>query len=440
TEQLEPVHEIPWFLDKSRLAEFGITTNTAEEIPNALKRSGLSCSSGSVMQRAIASCRLEFPSTTGPNQIGSFLSEHRRSVPLIVAFCNRLSYNGRLVPKRPANPLQPLPTFAWANIPGIQKRLGPSWLNTIEADAIVDWLSRRQQEIEQAYEGRTLEDLVAIITPFAAQSNDLKRKIRQTWPRMVVGTVNSLQGAEREIVLFSPTYDRRHQKTFFFNRNSHMLNVAVSRAKDSFVVFGDMYNFKRGDDPIGLLSRFLYADPANEITDVVTPKRDKIPKSEISRLRSLAEHRRTLKEAFEVAQQRVVVVSPFISIHAIRADGIEALASAAIQRGIEVTVYTDCDLDRDESRALRDASKKGRACLRAAGVVLKVCKQVHSKSLIVDSDTLVEGSFNWLSAVRNSQSKFHRLEASWCYHGPTAAKEIYSYLKELDTQLVPDDE
>jgi hypothetical protein len=35
----------------------------------------------------------------------------------------------------------------------------------------------------------------------------------------------------------------------------------------------------------------------------------------------------------------------------------------------------------------------------------------------VDKETIVEGSFNWLSAARDSQSQFHRLNSSLRYQG-----------------------
>jgi superfamily I DNA and/or RNA helicase len=56
---------------------------------------------------------------------------------------------------------------------------------------------------------------------------------------MTVGTVHSLQGAERLLVIFSPTYSKDSDGGFM-DRSPSMLNVAASRAKDNFLVFGDM--------------------------------------------------------------------------------------------------------------------------------------------------------------------------------------------------------
>ena len=56
---------------------------------------------------------------------------------------------------------------------------------------------------------------------------------------MTVGTVHALQGAERDVVIFSPVYSK-HADGGFIDLSPSMLNVAVSRAKDAFLVFGDM--------------------------------------------------------------------------------------------------------------------------------------------------------------------------------------------------------
>jgi len=84
---------------------------------------------------------------------------------------------------------------------------------------------------------------------------------------MTVGTVHSLQGAERLLVIFSPTYSRDADGGFM-DRSPSMLNVGVSRAKDNFLVFGDMSIFNPIDtgSPRGLLASFLLAEESNAIS------------------------------------------------------------------------------------------------------------------------------------------------------------------------------
>lgn len=57
-----------------------------------------------------------------------------------------------------------------------------------------------------------------------------KHRIEET---ITVGTVHALQDAERKLILFSSVYSKyRDAKEFFFDYDSYMLNVAVSRVKD----------------------------------------------------------------------------------------------------------------------------------------------------------------------------------------------------------------
>ncbi|MBN4752353.1 hypothetical protein H3264_26350, partial [Escherichia coli] len=83
---------------------------------------------------------------------------------------------------------------------------------------------------------------------------------------LTVGTVHSLQGAERAIVLFSPVYSK-HEDGRFLDSNSTILNVAVSRAKDSFLVFGDMdlIEMQPAFSPQGLLAKYLFSTDNNAL-------------------------------------------------------------------------------------------------------------------------------------------------------------------------------
>lgn len=58
--------------------------------------------------------------------------------------------------------------------------------------------------------------------------------------QITIGTVHSLQGAERDIVLFSNVYAGDDKVDVpFADKQDSILNVAVSRAKRTFVLFGD---------------------------------------------------------------------------------------------------------------------------------------------------------------------------------------------------------
>ena len=89
-------------------------------------------------------------------------------------------------------------------------------------------------------------------------SEALKKELGETADKIVVGTVHALQGAERNIILFSPTYGVGYSTTAFFDRGKNMMNVAVSRAKDSFIVIGNTALFNPdNDNPSGILAKHI---------------------------------------------------------------------------------------------------------------------------------------------------------------------------------------
>lgn len=61
-----------------------------------------------------------------------------------------------------------------------------------------------------------------------------------------MGTAHKLQGAERDIILFSSTWRYSDKsKTSFIDNSKSIINVVISRAKQSIYVFGDSESFKK---------------------------------------------------------------------------------------------------------------------------------------------------------------------------------------------------
>lgn len=53
-----------------------------------------------------------------------------------------------------------------------------------------------------------------------------------------VGTVHKFQGAEKNLIIYSTTYDCMDGNWSFIVKNKNLMNVAVSRSKMSIWVFG----------------------------------------------------------------------------------------------------------------------------------------------------------------------------------------------------------
>jgi hypothetical protein len=436
--QLEPVWNLTTSIDIGNMHENHVVT-TNDDVDTFFS-TGLSASRGSLMQVAQQASKYQKSDERGPLERGMFLAEHRRCVPEIVQYCNSLAYQGRLVPMRPRLADYPLPHLGYAHIPGQSRHIAGSRDNAEEAHVIAQWIVEHRDTLTSQYPEENLEDIIAIITPFKRQTSLLKRILQEkgiTEP-IDVGTIHVLQGAERPIVLFSSVYGVNDSPPFFFDR-SNMLNVAVSRAKDSFLVFGNMNHFHQQDSRVasGVLARFLFADARNEITDISLPVRHDMTLSATHpHLDTLEAHRTALTEGLRHAQHAVRIVSPYISAHAIDADRLPSLIHDAVKRGVTITVYFDPQLNSDEHGVKKPIAVRGIRMLREGGAHVKEVRSEHSKTLMIDHTVLIEGSFNWLSASRDNQSRYHRRERSLRYEGKDVGEVIAKIIHETESRVL----
>ncbi len=430
--QLEPVWSVPRHADHGNVIRAGLAKSGDQRRISKLENLGVLASSGSLMNRALCVCAVAMPNGTG-----IFLSEQRRSVPAIVAFSNALSYGGLLKAKRKELSVRSFPAFGYAHVRGFCSASGKSRLNRPEAESIAQWLNTHRTLIEETYSA-PIYNVIAVITPFTAQMRYLRKLLHPRYPAMTIGTANALQGAERPIVIFSPVYDQSQSRERVFDRRPNMLNVAVSRAKDSFLVFGDMGIFGvEGSLPSSVLARFLFADPANELTEIEPYPIVEVAESSIRRISTLDEHREILLRALRSAQREVLIVSPTISQFAIEFDRLDHEIRDACARGVHVAVYTDNLLDFDrETNKVREPAEAGRATIVGAGAELLITDRIHNKTLVTDDHEIVEGSFNWLSAVRKAGSQHQKYEVSYQYSGNDAKRLIRLCRDELSQRVI----
>lgn len=74
--------------------------------------------------------------------------------------------------------------------------------------------------------------------------------------------------------------------------------------------------------------------------------------------------------------------------------------------------------------------------LSAWGVQVVKTKRVHSKALWIDQDMLIEGSFNWLSAVRQPNSPWCRYETSLIFRGDKVVEMIKKLKEDLEKRIL----
>lgn len=327
-------------------------------------------------------------------------------------------------------------------VPAIQAN-GGSRYNTFEAETIAAWLAAHKEDIERHYD-KPLHTLVGVVTPFSAQVSAIKSSLRNLdincngdESSLTVGTVHSLQGAERAIVLFSPVYSK-HEDGGFIDSDSSMLNVAVSRAKDSFLVFGDMdlFEIQPGSSPRGLLAKYLFASTSNALQFEYKERQDlSTAQTQISTLNGVEQHDAFLNQTFNAIGKSITIVSPWLTWQKLEQTGFLASMTQARARGVDITVVTDktfntehADFEKrkEKHQRLNDAVEK----LNEMGIVTKLVNRVHSKIVIGDEGLLCIGSFNWFSAARDE--KYQRYDTSMVYRGESLKGEIKTIYSSLE--------
>lgn len=403
-----------------------------------LEQLGVVASSGSLMKLAENTSR--FSDNGKP---GAFLREQRRSVPAIVNFCNDLSYQGELIPVRKVKTTGFLPPFYFFDVKSESQQVDSSRVNYEEVYAINIWIETYRHKLLLEYGADDIADIVAVITPHKAQAEAIKSRLGKLYHGIIAGTVNSLQGAERPVVLFSSVYGENYSGKLFFDQNTNMLNVAVSRARDSFIVFGNKKLFDlNGDQPSSVLAQYLFRDYGKalepHLTGKITPifgtkiqidLKDNFPNS-------LKEHQEILRGVLEQAKERIIIVSPTISAAAIRTDNLSALINRAINRGVRVDIVADYALTSTGDKA--EISQEGLSMLRQAGAsvhVLRGFDAVHAKRLGADGEIYVTGSFNWLSANRNQRSDYQKYEESTVFYGEIAHRRFFELSLWVDRAI-----
>lgn len=449
TEQISPIWSIAPAIDVGNmLAEKILSGSTQEEITEkytAIADLGKSAASGSVMKIAQFASRYQYDPELAR---GMYLYEHRRCYDNIIGYCNTLCYHGKLLPKRGREESNLMPAMGYLHIDGKGELASSgSRYNLLEAETIAVWLAENQQNIEAHY-GKSLHEVVGIVTPFSAQVSTIKQVLGKQGistgtneKSLTVGTVHSLQGAERAIVIFSPVYSK-HEDGGFIDSDNSMLNVAVSRAKDSFLVFGDMdlFEVQPASSPRGLLAKYLFESEKNALSFDYKERKDlKTAGTKIYTLHGVEQHDNFLNQTFENTSKHITIISPWLTWQRLEQTGFLDSMIAACSRGINVTIVTDRSYntehnDFEKRKEKQQNFKAALEKLNALGIATKLVNRVHSKIVIGDDGLLCVGSFNWFSATR--EARYERYDTSMVYCGDNLKGEIEAIYNSLERRQV----
>ena len=453
TEQIEPVWSVTPEMD-GVLYQYILKGD--EECWNFHSAQGRLSSSGAIMKMAQNSCVYRKQSSNGIVMNGLLLTEHRRCRDSLISYSNEYVYKGSLKPMRGDTPSANLSftktSRCYIHIDYHSERFGKSYCNRLEAEAIAEWIHRHAQELCKKYgkngEDNSLAEIMAVVTPYKPQVAAIKtalRKRNKDYAEITVGTVHALQGAERFVVLFSTVLSPGNPQ-YFLNRNYNMLNVAVSRAKDYFVLFGNMNMLRQTrNTPVGNLHAWLTENPDSELDNSFLydflGKQNNGNKKTFYYHNAFCEHINTSQRHDEIlkaaltrcaAGKEIVIVSPFLSINAV--SPLAQNFQDATSRNVKVIVYCDRRFTHEYGQ-WKPSAQKARDKLTEWKVIVREIHGIHSKTVIFENNeadyVLIEGSFNWLSAVRDSENNYHSYEASILLKGENISRKC----RELKTMF-----
>ena len=121
-----------------------------------------------------------------------------------------------------------------------ENRVGESFANSAETDVILDLLAKLEEKSRE----RRRRPSVAVISGYSAQVELLTTRVeiedRERWRniQIEIATVDSFQGRECDVVIYSTVRSNREQRIGFL-KDRRRINVALSRARDLLVIVGD---------------------------------------------------------------------------------------------------------------------------------------------------------------------------------------------------------
>jgi superfamily I DNA and/or RNA helicase len=144
-----------------------------------------------------------------------------------------------------------------------QEQAGLSYVNPEEVSRILDLLFEFNEVIEIADEPVTVQ----LLSGYAAQVHLLEQSLdgsrhRLDRLRIECKTIDTVQGREADVVIFSVTRSSNDNKAGFLGEFAR-INVALSRAREALVVIGDDDFVRRatGADPLLRVLRHIEQNP-----------------------------------------------------------------------------------------------------------------------------------------------------------------------------------
>ncbi len=192
------------------------------------------------------------------NAPNTLLKEHYRCHEKIISFCNKKYYNNALICHTDFQVEKPLVLLK--TTPGNHMRFGKKAeyknINQRELESIIGKDFSQKVNLSE-------DKSVGFISPFVGQVALSKKILDKDY---VKDTVHKYQGREKDVIFFSTVLDsKKHGRGFDHVNRPELINVAVSRAKEKFILVSDVDTFKNRKCDIGDLIRYIEYHEENSI-------------------------------------------------------------------------------------------------------------------------------------------------------------------------------
>jgi predicted nucleic acid-binding Zn-ribbon protein len=168
---------------------------------------------------------------------GIILSNHYRCTPPIIQFCSP-NYPGGLQILSDYDQTATFKHLLAYHVEGSHlNHTNPEEIDAVET-AIASLL-KHGYSIGSDDNSKT----IGVMSPFSQQANALRYRLSNRWRNFSwddIGTVHTFQGGEKAAIIFSPYQCHQEHSFWFLNRKPNLLNTAVSRARELFVLVGNL--------------------------------------------------------------------------------------------------------------------------------------------------------------------------------------------------------
>jgi superfamily I DNA and/or RNA helicase len=171
----------------------------------------------------------------------TFLDEHFRSRPELIAFSNQHFYNNRIkvMKERPVSPesmAEKPPALILERIEGARSSTN---VNQAEVERTLELI----QAHIHTYQNADTKPSIGILSPFRAQVDAIRQHLMREISadnilafKILVGTPYGFQGEERDLMILSFTLDNESRRASYYLNRPDVFNVTVTRAREQQIV------------------------------------------------------------------------------------------------------------------------------------------------------------------------------------------------------------